>query len=103
MQWTENDLSEMSDQELERLRLAIQQVEGRRQTLNAIPMQMESMTRQYLAASGIVEGDEWQQPTGPHNAYPEGWRVSHGGEQWVSEIPFNITRPGVAGWVQAAD
>ena len=36
----------------------------------------------------------WAQPQGAHDAYPEGWPVTHNGKIWVSLIPANVQEPG---------
>lgn len=38
--------------------------------------------------------DPWQQPTGAHDAYALGDRVTHKGGVWASLIPANTTEPG---------
>lgn len=40
----------------------------------------------------------WVQPTGAHDAYPVGTRVTHGGYTWRNDIPANVWEPGVTGW-----
>lgn len=45
-----------------------------------------------------VEFPEWRQPTGAHDAYAEGAKVSHDGKHWISTIPANTYEPGVYGW-----
>lgn len=37
---------------------------------------------------------EWVQPTGAHDAYALGARVTHNGKNWESTIPANTTEPG---------
>lgn len=49
-----------------------------------------------------IEWPEWRQPTGAHDAYDEGAKVSHNGEHWISDIPANTYEPGVYGWTKAA-
>lgn len=44
---------------------------------------------------------EWVQPTGAHDAYPQGAHVMHGGVEWVSDMDGNVWEPGVSGWTQA--
>lgn len=46
----------------------------------------------------IEEWPEWIQPTGAHDAYPYGAKVSHLGKHWVSGIEANTYEPGVYGW-----
>lgn len=41
----------------------------------------------------------WVQPTGAHNAYPLGAKVTHKGKTWTSTAAANVWRPGVYGWV----
>lgn len=47
------------------------------------------------------EWPEWVQPTGAHDAYGVGDRVTHGGSRWVSTVDANTWEPGVYGWDQA--
>ena len=47
------------------------------------------------------EWPEWIQPTGAHNAYAQGAKVSHNGKHWVSDIDANVYEPGVYGWTEA--
>lgn len=49
----------------------------------------------------LEEWPEWVQPTGAHDAYAEGAKVSHGGKRWYSTIPANVYEPGVYGWTEA--
>ena len=44
---------------------------------------------------------EWVQPTGAHDAYPQGAHVMHNGMEWVSDMDGNVWEPGVSGWTQA--
>lgn len=47
------------------------------------------------------EWPEWIQPTGAHDAYNKGDKVSHNGKHWISDMDANIWEPGVAGWSEA--
>lgn len=49
------------------------------------------------------EWPEWIQPTGAHDAYDEGAKVSHNGKHWISDIPANVYEPGVYGWTEAVE
>lgn len=40
------------------------------------------------------EYPEWVQPTGAHDAYSLGAKVSHNGKKWISQIAANTTEPG---------
>lgn len=43
---------------------------------------------------------EWVQPTGAHDAYSKGAKVSHNGKNWVSDTDSNVWEPGVYGWTE---
>lgn len=45
-----------------------------------------------------IEWPEWRQPTGAHDAYPIGAKVSHNDKHWVSNVDNNSWEPGVFGW-----
>lgn len=40
----------------------------------------------------------WVQPTGAHDAYQIGDRVTHNDQVWVSTVADNVWEPGVFGW-----
>lgn len=44
----------------------------------------------------------WVQPTGAHDAYPQGAKVSYNGKKWVSTVSGNVWAPGVYGWEEVA-
>jgi len=46
----------------------------------------------------LEEWSEWKQPTGGHDAYNKGDKVSYNGKHWESEIDANVWAPGVYGW-----
>ena len=41
---------------------------------------------------------EWVQPTGAHDAYNKGDKVSYNGKHWESAVDGNVWQPGVYGW-----
>ena len=46
----------------------------------------------------LEEYPQWVQPTGAHDAYNKGDKVSDEGKHWISEIDGNVWKPGtVAG------
>ena len=45
---------------------------------------------------------EWVQPTGAHDAYQTGDRVTYNGEIWVCTSDNNVYAPGVYGWEKEA-
>lgn len=46
---------------------------------------------------------EWVQPTGAHDAYNMGDKVSHNEKHWISTVDANIWEPGVYGWDEVND
>ncbi len=46
----------------------------------------------------VEEFPEWVQPTGAHDAYNKGDKVTHNGLRWVSAADSNVWEPGVYGW-----
>ena len=49
----------------------------------------------------VEEWPEWIQPTGAHDAYSEGAKVSHNGKHWISTLDANTYEPSVYGWTEA--
>lgn len=49
-------------------------------------------------ADPSIEYPEWVQPTGAHDAYMIGDKVSHNEKHWVSDIDYNVYEPGVIYW-----
>lgn len=47
-----------------------------------------------------IEFPEWRQPTGAHDAYAKGAKVSWPKDErnWVSDVDGNVWEPGVYGW-----
>ena len=54
-------------------------------------------------ADPAQEWPEWIQPTGAHNAYAKGAKVSHNGKHWISDVNANVWEPGVYGWTEATE
>lgn len=44
------------------------------------------------------EWPEWIQPTGAHDAYNKGDKVTHNDKHWICTIDANVYEPGVYGW-----
>ena len=42
----------------------------------------------------------WIQPTGGHDAYAKGAKVSHSGKHWTSDVDANVWEPGAYGWTE---
>lgn len=49
------------------------------------------------------EYKEWIQPTGSHDAYGFGAKVSHNGKKWTSDVENNTWEPGVFGWTEVKE
>lgn len=57
-----------------------------------------SQTKALWVVVSLEEFPEWVQPTGAHDAYSKGNKVSHNGKHWVSTIDANVYEPSVYGW-----
>jgi len=90
------DIAEMPDDELAALRVAVNAEWSRRRTLARASAAADTLSREIAEASGVREGDPWQQPT--TMGFPVGWELEHKGKRWRSLIPNNVWEPGVAGW-----
>ena len=49
----------------------------------------------------LEEWPEWVQPTGVHDAYAAGDKVTHNNKHWISDVDGNVWEPGVYGWTEA--
>ena len=97
------DIADVDTAELRKLKHAIDAELSRRDTLAGAGKAMDDIARSVLAASGVVSGDAWVQPTDATNAYPKDWTVTHGGKTWVSLTPANVWEPGVSGWREVVE
>lgn len=77
------DLSSLSDAELDQLRQEVGVEIERRRVLAEAPNRVEAIAEEVWRASGKEDGDEWVQPTGAHDAYKVGDRVSFEGSVYV--------------------
>lgn len=48
----------------------------------------------------VEEFPQWKQPTGAHDAYNTGDKVTYDDKHWQSEVDANICQPGVYGWTE---
>lgn len=96
------DLTAYDDEALDALRVAVLTEQERRAVVAGSAQEADSIARRYLDAVGRTDGTEWVQPTGAHDAYPQGAVVQHGGKEWVSLTPANVWEPGVSGWREQA-
>ena len=51
-------------------------------------------------AVSLDEYPAWVQPTGAHDAYSKGDKVTHNGKHWTSDVDNNTWEPGVYGWTE---
>lgn len=51
----------------------------------------------------LEEWPEWVQPTGAHDAYSKGAKVTHSGKKWTSDVDANTWEPGVYGWTEVVE
>ena len=51
-------------------------------------------------AVSLDEYPAWVQPTGAHDAYRKGDKVTHNGKHWTSDVDNNTWEPGVYGWTE---
>lgn len=56
------------------------------------------VTKALWVVVSLDEFPEWVQPTGAHDAYNKGDKVSHNGKHWVSTMDANVYEPSVYGW-----
>lgn len=49
-------------------------------------------------ADPAIEFPEWKQPTGAHDAYMTGDKVSHNEKHWICTMDYCTYEPGVYGW-----
>jgi len=97
------DLTALTEEELDQLQLDIRMEMQRRSDLASIPDTVDLLNRNFLAASGVQQGEEWRQPTGAHDAYPVRWTVTHGGITWESLVSANVWEPGVTNWREVSE
>ena len=49
-----------------------------------------------ITPPGVIA--EWKQPTGAHDTYQSGDKVTWNGKTWISDVDNNSWEPGVYGW-----
>lgn len=96
-------ITDATDRELERYRRAIVAEQERRETIATAESRAAALNKEFLAAAGVAEGEEWRQPTSAVDAYPLDWTVTHDGKQWVSLVAANVWEPGVSAWREVVE
>ena len=97
------EIDHLGIDELTELQAAVQSRIQQLQVVASIPDQIRALQVTILNATGREAGTEWRQPEGSHDAYPEGWEVTHAGKRWLSITPDNVHAPGVSGWRQLVE
>lgn len=102
---TSIDVAALSDLDLTALLAALVDEHHRREALATTAASIAQLQDQYLAArDGSADTPDWVQPTGAMDAYPTGYKVTHGGKTWVALADNTTGEPGVSGWrEQTAD
>ena len=70
---------------------------GQRHTIQADWKPDKAVPLFSLAANPAEAWPKWTQPTGAHNAYAKGAKVTHNGKRWVSTADGNVWAPGTVG------
>lgn len=84
------DYTTLTDEELDAARVAILTEQERRRTLAYAPEMIAEITARYQANAGLLDGTEYQQPTGAHDAIQPGSTRVFEGELWenTSGVPL---------------
>ena len=97
---TPDELRALTDTDLQHLLGEVYAEVQRRATLAAAPAEAEALAARYAEAIGREDGDEWQAPSGAHDAYMTGDRVTYQGAIYESLMGGNVWSPDAhpAGW-----
>lgn len=100
-----DDLSTLTDEELERRQQRDRAEAERRRMLREMPAQVAQLLEQYQAALGRSGGDQWEKPATVMDSYPYGAVVTHGGALHESLVHMNMAEPGkdVEAWSAVQD
>lgn len=97
------NLSDLSTVELTDLYDQVGTEVRRREALAEAEQRVVDIQVEVLTASGREMGAPWVAPSGAHDAYPEGWEVTHDGKTWESLVAANVWEPGVSGWREVVE
>lgn len=95
---TLDDLKAASDEALDALRIDVLTELERRRLLATAAADVAQINQRYVAAIGRVDGGDWVQPTGAHDAYTKDSKVLKDGKTYQSTIPANVWAPPGEGW-----
>ena len=95
---TDAELKALSTEEFNDLHVRVGKESIRRAILASAATDVAQINSKFLGAQGVVNGAAWRQPTGAHDAYPKGWKVTDSAKTWESLIDGNVWKPGISGW-----
>lgn len=87
------DYKTLTDAEVTQLKSEASLEEQRRIRVANAPQQAEQIAVEYLKDVGREDGSDWVQPTGAHDAYPVGYKVTYNGKEYENLIPANVWAP----------
>lgn len=93
----------LTDSELQEIFHAATEETSRRNLITAALQREPILQTGYMVALGRADGEPYVAPTGAHDAYPQGWKVTHDGKTWVSLVDGNTWEPGVSGWREVVE
>ena len=97
------NLTALTDDDLDALRVSVLTEQGRRRMLAEAPAHAEALAIAYATAVGRKPGAPYQPVTGAHDAYPKGSIVSLSGDYyrataWASHAPGTTGAPWERVW-----
>ena len=97
------NLTALTDDDLDALRVSVLTEQGRRRMLAEAPAHAEALAIAYATAVGRKPGDPYQPVTGAHDAHPKGSIVSLSGDYyrataWASHAPGTTGAPWERVW-----
>lgn len=96
------DFTPYTIEDLEDLILAAKAALESKTVLATAESKIDAILTEVKAAQGFRENDVWVPPTGAHDSYPVGARVTYGGKIWENLTSANVWTPGESGWRQYA-
>lgn len=115
------DLTTLTDIELHALSLRVNEEVSARQTMSSAEEELTRVAEQsqiarekiaygFISARDrqeVAEGNPpaWKAPTGAHDIYTAGYRVTHNGKIWVNHHPANSWEPGTTNsqWIEEVE
>lgn len=85
-------------EDLEALIWAAKEALKNKTILSTAEGKIDEILTEVKTAQGFRENDEWVQPTGAHDSYPIGTKVTRLGKVWLNLTSANVWEPGVSGW-----